>query len=140
MLKRWRALWTWIAARAEGSHRLEELATFTWWFASGMFDDDWAFGELQRVAALDAPFDGAHVACERMCDLVASRPLDVGRTLDLMLARAADDIDFIASEDSVAVITRALVGNPDRYIQQLGQSIRNRLIGRGRADPLVSGG
>jgi hypothetical protein len=129
-------LWEWWAARVEAEGRFEDLGVFAWWFASGLFPWDRGFAELRRIAELDVSIEAAHAAVERMAELVSIYPVEVGRTLDLLLARTSRDEEYVVAREAVRTIVSALTQHPNADAADLGQAIRSRLIGRGHDDPI----
>lgn len=50
-VKKFKALWDWRAKVTEDMKTMldKELSAFGWWFASGLFDDDWTFPYFETV-------------------------------------------------------------------------------------------
>ena len=50
ILKRLRGLWEWrVQTVSEMQSDPKELSSFSWWFSSGQFDDEWAIDQLEQL-------------------------------------------------------------------------------------------
>jgi len=78
ILQRVKILWERRLATAKeasppANHRVE-MAAFGWWFASGKFDDDWAFNQLSDALKIAGKTDPDHMVVERLAALVHTMP------------------------------------------------------------------
>jgi hypothetical protein len=104
--------------------------SFSWWFASGLFGDDWAFDRLGRALRSDQIPDHPYLLVERFEEVLDVEPNRVGSMADLLLSRAGYGTELSATSDGLIRIGKALAAQPDRAAAD-GRSILNRLRSRG---------
>lgn len=134
-LRRLPAFWEWRSAEAERDGRLEELGTFSWWFASGLFDQEWANAQLERVVRLDAALDLPDIVADRLLALAEARERDAARLAELILSRDAND-ERMYGRDGMAALVRRLAESDDPEVRDAATRLRNRYLARGFPDPL----
>ena len=133
VLERLKALW--VARRGASDAAPEEHTAFGWWFASGRFDTDWAFAQLQgvleRYGVVEAP---PHVA-ERLVQLATSRPGEVIAALRLMLEQSPDPWLILTIKEQIRQVMLAVMSNPqDEQARQAGRGLVNVLAARGHPE------
>ncbi len=146
---RLKALWSFALAAAERSSRREahppgaarllageadELAAFAWWFASGKFEDEWAFTQLEFVMRRTSLLDPAYMIARRLAVLVRSHPR---RSVAVLGALVDSDREGWRiggwKDDARAVLAEAIAcGDPDA--RQAALDTVNRLVAKGRLE------
>jgi hypothetical protein len=131
---RLRAFWDWLAAEVEADRaNPASLEPFGWWFASGKFDQDWSFDELERLARADVEIDFMHIVYERLLALVPGNPERVGRVTEAIVAHEVRPDDLHGSELPATV--RVLVdpaSGPEA--NRSGRAIIGMMVSRGFAN------
>ena len=89
ILERMKLLWKYrltSALRAPDSakHR-KEVAAFGWWFASGKFEDEWAFQQLMKALEFSKRVDPLMFVVRRLADLVGFYPKDATLCFNMLV-------------------------------------------------------
>jgi hypothetical protein len=132
-VRRLQRLWEWrramveVAADPLGS---KELASFGWWFASGVFPDDWAIAELERTIRLcSGAVKPEHAVIERLATMATKHPLESIRALSGILLGEREYASMWPSE-SRAVLAVAL-GSDDAVARAEADVLIDKLGRRG---------
>lgn len=126
LLARLRAFWELRENEVSRGADPGELAEFGWWFASGLFDEEWAFGRLLAalatagdIEAVDAVLERLAALCDRhtvLCLQVVSAWLTTRpRRLYIVRYRRADDIRAVLAagfrgDETARDAARGLIG------------------------------
>jgi hypothetical protein len=131
-LERLKALW----AKRFNVARPEELATFSWWFSSKRFAEEWSIttflGALQKSPGY-SPLFSPHLG-ERLAELTPGYTLPAVQCLDLIV-KSNENGGFIYNLRLFAqtILTTALV-SPDEAARRVAEVTINRLVRKGYAD------
>lgn len=134
VIERLKLLWAFVVSRvgeAENDDQGSELSAFTWWFASGQFDDDWAFDQLDLVLQKASLLNGAHLVVERLVQTVDREPLRSVRALDKLVQSDRDGWRIIAWKDSTRKILEKALESKDTETRRACVALANRLVSKG---------
>jgi hypothetical protein len=111
------------------------LRYFSWWFASGKFDSNWAIAQLKDVIRLVKDIDYDDQLLPHLVALAPLMPLSVVECLSLMAdeLRSEDWSFSYYQEDSGTILLTALQSG-DEASHRLAEDLINRLLARGIAD------
>lgn len=131
---RLRGVWDWMSAEVQADRANPAgLEPFGWWFASGKFDQEWSFDELERLARADVEIDLMHIVFERLVALVHGAPMHVGRVTEAIVAHEVRPDDLHSSE--LSTIVRVLIdGASGPEANGSGRAIIGMMVSRGFAN------
>lgn len=112
----------------------DELAAFAWWFASGKFDDEWAFARLEFVMQRTSLLNPAYMIARRLAVLVRSHPRRSVAALAALVDRDREGWRIGGwKDDAHAVLEEAIAcGDPDA--KRVALDVVNRLVAKGRLE------
>ena len=101
-----------VLARQQRTH---ELWTFGWWFASDIFDDDWALEHLAAVLKLTGRVEVDHLVAKRLEKTVEGKPKLTTECLSGMVEGVKEIYEILGwDKEARAILTAALKsGNGD---------------------------
>ncbi|MEH2102531.1 MAG: hypothetical protein V7K76_22825 [Nostoc sp.] len=129
----------WRIAEANNStfplEQVSDLKYFSWWFASGQFDNQWAIARLMNVFKLLGTVHRASNFLETLETLASTLPQDVVQCLCIM-ADSNQAREWFLSYSSVnySGILRAVIQSEDEVAQRLASDLINRLLSRNLGD------
>jgi hypothetical protein len=108
----------------------EELRGYAWWFASGKFDAAWSLAQLRALLQAGGRVHPDHLVAGHLSALRGEFPLEVVRTLELMIETGTRPWFVLgAREDITAILTDALAAGGE--VETRARDMVNRLIARG---------
>jgi hypothetical protein len=139
LLQRLKRLWEWRVSQVKNATASNlqalDLRYFSWWFASGKFDSNWAIAQLKDVIRLVKDIDYDDQLLPHLVALAPLMPLSVVECLSLMAdeLRSEDWSFSYYQEDSGTILLTALQSG-DEASHRLAEDLINRLLARGIAD------
>ncbi len=134
VLVRLKALW----ARRFTIGRPEELATFSWWFSSGCFDESWSIDNfLAALRTLDTPAAGffppkfAPKDVERLAELAPRHLAKVVSCLDLIVKAHQNQGAIFSLRIPARTILAAARTSDDNEVRKVAETTINRLARKG---------
>jgi hypothetical protein len=133
VLARLKALW----AKRFAIARPEELATFSWWFSSGCFEEIWSIDNyLAALQALDVSAAGfppcfAPKVDERLAELVPRHLAKVVSCLDLIVRANESGWAILSLRVSARIILSAAVTSDDNEVRKVAKTTISRLARKG---------
>lgn len=138
-LQRLKRLWEWRVSQVKNATASNlqalDLRYFSWWFASGKFDSNWAIAQLKDVIRLVKDIDYDDQLLTHLVALAPLMPLSVVECLSLMADELrSEDWSFSCyQEDSRTILLTALQSGHEAS-HRLAEDLINRLLARGIAD------
>lgn len=130
IISRLQGFWEWRENEPVGTPLAPdsaELAEFGWWFASGLFDDEWSMAHLETVLRRARRVEPTFAVMTRLTEVAERHALGAARCL-LALVQSTDDIDGLyLQEKEVEAILRAATANYNAEIQAINIQLLNRL-------------
>ena len=139
LLQRLKRLWEWRVSQVKNATASNlqalDLRYFSWWFASGKFDSNWAIAQLKDVIRLVKDIDYDDQLLPHLVALAPLMPLSVVECLSLMADELrSEDWSFSCyQEDSRTILLTALQSGHEAS-HRLAEDLINRLLARGIAD------
>jgi hypothetical protein len=136
-IERLKLFWAFVVSRAgRPDHDSEgnELSAFTWWFASGQFDDDWAFDELELVLQKTSLLDGAHLLVERLVETVEREPLRSVRALDKLVQSDREGWRIRGWKGEARQVLEKAMKSGDSQTRRACVALANRLVAKGHLE------
>jgi len=127
------ALW----AKRFAVGRPEELASFSWWFSSGCFEETWSIDSfLAALQTLDTlavgyPPKFAPNVGERLADLAPRHLLKVVRCLELIVKANESGWGILSLRVSARTIFVAALTSDDKDVRKVAEVTINRLARKG---------
>lgn len=133
MVERFKALWERrIAdANAAGEKRVHELWPFGWWFAGGMFDDEWALDQLAAVLKLTGKVEVDHLVAKRLARTVESKPRLTVECLSRMVDGVREIYEILGWDKEAKAVLAAALKSGDDEAKAAATALINRLDARG---------
>jgi hypothetical protein len=116
ILKRLRSLWEWrVQTVSEMQSDPKELSSFSWWFSSGQFDDEWAIDQLEQIQKTGALVEVNFDFMQRLVRIAATMPVRVVRCLDIIVRqqRSLWMLCLGHADEIRSILSEALKGNAD---------------------------
>ncbi len=135
VLDRLKRLWEWrlsvIKADEDPQSHANELISFGWWFASGIFDDSWALEQLTDAFNIARRTNSNHFLIERLAAVAPRMPSEVVRCLFFMIEY--DEEDFVAQTwaEQVRKIIESVINSNDKQARESAIDLVHRLGRRG---------
>jgi hypothetical protein len=127
--------WVWRIAQAERTGEQdkngEELASFGRWFASSVFEDEWALERFRETLRLSDRLRPSHLELGRLAALAEARPREAVECLRLMIDRDQDGMLLLGGRDESKAILAAGIASNDSQARNQAVELINRLISRG---------
>jgi hypothetical protein len=121
-----------LAAVSEGADP-EELRGFAWWFASGVFDDEWSLNQLRAVLNIGLILHPDHVVAGRLAELREQHMLEAVQLLELLIEGGSRQWFVLGARESItAIIQDALAAGGEA--ESHARDLINRLVSRGHTD------
>lgn len=139
LLQRLQRFWEWrinqVKNATASNLQALDLRFFSWWFASGKFDSNWAIAQLKDVIRLVKDIDYDNQLLPYLVALAPLMPFSVVECLSLMADEIRSDDWFLSNhqEDSRTILLTALQSG-DETSHRLAEDLSNRLLARGIAD------
>lgn len=123
----------WRITKAKGStfsvEQVSDLKYFSWWFASGKLDDQWAIARLVDVLKLLGAVDHCSQFFERLESLSSAMPQDAVQCLYLMANGSKASEWFVSyRSDHHHTILQAALESGDEVAQKAAKDLINRLV------------
>lgn len=112
----------------------EEWAAFSWWFASGKFEETWSFENLNEALKAGGRIDGSHMVLERLEALVGSHASECVATLKLLAEPPNDEWGMIPGREETRTILAAGLASPDPIVRDATTTLINAMGARGARD------
>jgi hypothetical protein len=129
--------WAWRIAQAKQTgeqERGEELAAFGRWFASSVFEDEWALERLKETLTLSDWLRPSHLELGRLAALAEARPREAVECVRLMIDRDQDGMLPLGGRAESKAILAAGIASNDSEARDQAVGLINRLISRGHLD------
>lgn len=135
-LERLRRLWEarLAAAIGAGGDALRELRGFAWWFASGMFSDEWSLTQLAELLEAGGTVDFDHVVIERLAVLRVAQLAGVIRALAALIDVTDEPWFVLGSRDEIRDTLRAGLDADEEAVREKARAATNRLVARGHPE------
>ncbi|MDZ7996058.1 MAG: hypothetical protein RM022_012995 [Nostoc sp. EfeVER01] len=115
--------------------QVSDLKYFSWWFASGKFDNQWAIAKLVDVFKLLGTVHHCNNFFEHLEILASTLPQDVVQCLCLMADSNQANKWFVSCPtDCHPGILRAILQSEDKVAQKIAKDLINRLLARNLGD------
>mgnify|MGYP001004535534 FL=1 len=128
-------LWAFVLSKAAGQpgndEETSELSAFAWWFSSGRFDDDWAFGQLELVLRKTSLLDEAHLVAERLAKVADAQPLRSVRVLDKLVQSDREGWRITGWKDKAQKVLEVAMRSGDEEVHRASVRLINRLVSKG---------
>jgi hypothetical protein len=111
--------------------RIHELWTFGWWFASEIFDDDWALEHLAAVLRLTGKVEVDHLVAKRLVKTVESKPKLTVECLSGMVEGVKEIYEILGWDKEAKTILAAALKSGDAEAKATAAALINRLDARG---------
>jgi hypothetical protein len=132
ILKRLRGLWDWRLQKvSEIQSDPRELSSFSWWFSSGQFDDEWAVDQLEKVLKAGSVLEVNFDFMQRLVRMASSIPVRAVRCLGVVV-RQQENLWMLClghTAEIRAVLSAALRGNAEAAAD--AKDLINYLASRG---------
>jgi hypothetical protein len=125
----WRIAQARQAANPQGHQ--EELAAFGRWFASPVFEGDWALARFKETLELGNRLRPSHLELERLAALASAKPLEAVECLRLMNDLDQNGMLVLGVREEPMAILAAAIRGVNAAARQAGIALVNRLIARG---------
>ena len=130
----YKALWSWRVEKAGGTEKIPdaELAAFSWWFASGLCGDDWAFPYLEKtLERTDIEYSNYDVF-EHMSSIFMTYPGQSLRCLRLFIDKNNEPWFFdLEREEGVWKILEQGLSHEDSIVRNDAEDIVHMLGAKG---------
>jgi hypothetical protein len=136
-VKRLMVLWSFVASHGGMSPAAKdrsELSAFAWWFASGQFDDDWAFEQLELALRSGNMLDSAHLIVRRLVELAEREPLRSVRVLASLVESDSEGWRIGGWKDEARTVLETAMRSNDRVAQKASLALVNKLVSKGRLE------
>jgi len=136
-IKRLKLFWAFVVSRTgrpDQDDEGNELSAFTWWFASGQFDDDWAFDQLDLVLQKTSLLNGAHLVAERLAETVDREPLRSVRALNKLVQSDREGWRIIGWKDEARKVLEKAMELEDTETRRACVALVNRLMAKGHLE------
>ncbi|RMG26830.1 MAG: hypothetical protein D6724_00975 [Armatimonadetes bacterium] len=128
VVDRFRRFWEQLAdtVPTDPPESIHILRPFGWWFASGRFDAEWAFGQLDRVINISGGIEPDFVVMERVADLAGEHPARCLAVLKALVLRDDRGWGVLGWKDTarivlqVALAADATRSDAEALIHQIG--------------------
>jgi hypothetical protein len=117
--------------RAEKRKEAHELTSFGWWFATNLFEDQWAVRTLRSIVLLAGEIEPGHMVAERLCEMASLHPADVADTLYQMVVGAEESYRIGAWAEDARRIVERLLESADSSARRRATDIINAFLDRG---------
>jgi len=135
VLTRLKDIWiTRVGAADQSGLSSEEFTGFGWWFASGVFEDDWAIEQLSQALRLSQKVEPGHLVVERLVDVFDTNPLGVVRCLDIMIRGDADEWGIYSWRDGAHNILSAAIRGEHQDVRNVAVDLIHWLGARGHSE------
>ncbi|MBD2535491.1 hypothetical protein H6G97_41320 [Nostoc flagelliforme FACHB-838] len=128
----------WRIAEANNStfplEQASDLKYFSWWFASGQFDNQWAIAKLLDVLKILKTVHHTSNFFESLERLASTLPQDVVRCLCVMADSNKAREWFLTYPAHCHNILKAVLQSKDEAVQRLARDLINRLLPRNLGD------
>lgn len=128
----------WRIADANNStfplEQVSDLKYFSWWFASGQFDNQWAIAKLLDVLEILKTVHHTSNFFEPLKRLASTLPQDVVRCLYIMAEGNQAKEWFLTYPTHYRDILKAVLQSEDEAVQGLARDLINRLLARNLGD------
>jgi hypothetical protein len=133
IIPRFKVLWEERIADANAAHEkhIRELWTFGWWFASEIFDDDWALEHLAAVLKLTGKVEVDHLVAKRLVKTVESKPKLTVECLKGMVEGVKEIYEILGWDKEAKTILAAALKSGDAEAKAAAAALINRLDARG---------
>jgi hypothetical protein len=108
-----------------------ELKAFSYWFASGHFDDSWAISQLLEVMDLVGEPGNSYVVIKRLAQIATKLPYDTIRCLEAVLFDRTKSRLYVAALSEVGIILEAALSSLDQRSIDIAIRIINVLSEQG---------
>ncbi|TKJ41197.1 hypothetical protein CEE37_05900 [candidate division LCP-89 bacterium B3_LCP] len=135
VLDRLQSLWEGRLAIAKGAEDKDqykpEMKEFGWWFASGQFEDDWAFAQLKEAVKLAGRLDVDFLVVKHLVELVKTYPKKAIECLHTMIEADNEGWSILGSEKEAEIILKAAMESTDSSASQAAEDLIHYLGSRG---------
>jgi hypothetical protein len=130
--KLWAARVTWVSASADPAKNAAELSNFGWWFASGKFENDWAFTQLKETLRLSKKAELDAVVAERLATLATDAPESAVECLTSLVEADEEKWAVLGWAEHAKRILEAALLSGDANAKDLAIRLIHRLGALGR--------
>lgn len=109
----------------------QEMASFGWWYASGVLDAEWAISNLASALELAGRIEPEHLVAARLALDVQVQPLLAIRCLSLILLRDRHGWSIVRREKEARTILLAALSSEDHDVRSACADLINELGKRG---------
>jgi len=128
-------LWEMRIATAEASLDKgpyeKEMETFSWWFASGKFDEDWSTQQFLRSLNLSQNVKADHFVIKRLVSMVEKKPTETIHVLEKVLQYDKKQWLLLGNENELRHIFTKALECPEISAQNAARDLINRLAAWG---------
>jgi hypothetical protein len=110
---------------------LQELAGFSWWFASDKFDDKWLLDQLIAVLKLASNIEGDHLVMEKLVQVAQQYPLEAIQVTKLMVDADKKGWGVLSWKEELHEVIKTVLSSANKKAISLAQEFVNRLAAKG---------
>lgn len=110
---------------------LQELAGFSWWFASDKYNDKWLLDQLIVLLKLGSNIEGDHLVMEKLVQVVQQYPLEAIQVTKLMIDTDKKGWGVLSWKEELQEVIKTASSSTNKRAISLAQEFVNRLAAKG---------
>lgn len=110
---------------------LQELAGFSWWFASNKYDDKWLLDQLITTLKLGCDIQGDHLIMEKLVQVTQQYPLEAIKIAKLMVDGDKKSWGVLGWKEELQEVIKTALDSANKRAISLAQEFVNRLAAKG---------
>jgi len=120
--------------RTKGAEDVQELAGFSWWFASGKFDEKWVLEQLLEILTLGCVLEGDHLILEQLPRMTSHYPLEIIRCAEKMVEQDKKGWGVLTWRGELLETIKAVLASKRRDAVQTAKDLANSLVLKGHLE------
>src|SRR5581483_11057359 len=110
---------------------VQEFKEFSWWVASGKYEDKWVLEKLSEILELGCDMEGDHLIIEKFKEIVTNFPKEVITCLQKMVENDKKGWGVLTWADELKIIIKSVLEINDEESKKLTTEFIHRLAAKG---------
>lgn len=120
-----------IEDRGASQNDIKEFQSFSWWVASGKFDEGWVLNKLLVILKMGCDLEGNHLIMEKFVGLVDRFPLEVVQCSKLMVENNKKGWGIISWREPLKSVLKTVLSSKNETAKTEAVKFIQRLAARG---------
>lgn len=136
--KRLQQIWKYrlqeVKGDKKGKESAQEFSGFSWWVASGKFDEKWLLEQLHEVLALECEIEGDHLIIEKLIEMASRYPLEVIKCTDKLVQQDKKGWGVLTWKGQLQEAIKTVLDSKRRDAVKLAKELANSLVSKGHLE------